>query len=1250
MPQPHITESSFPAPPGYKLLSVLGHGGQSIVYKAQHLSTDRLVAVKMLRDGILALPEHQRRLRREAEAITLLQHPNIVQILEVGTHQGQPFIVLEYIAGGSLEALRKQWPVPHLRAAKLLQTLAETMHFVHVNNIIHRDLKPANILLAQKSEIRSSKSETNPKSEQEKSKTENSKVSDLGSSDLGFVSDFELRISDLIPKITDFGLAKQADDSTSLTNTGAILGSLPYMTPEQADGRTKQATPAMDIYALGAILYDLLTGRPPFSGTLLEVLDKVRFRPPPPLPAFVPRSLARICMKCLEKQPQQRYQTAEELADELKRFQESATDNASTVDVIRPVPSPTPQIPGYDVLHSWGNNGIADVYKVRQTALERLAVLKVFTAEYAEPTMVRRVLAATRAVANLSHPHVVSIYDCSASPGQMPYVAEELVGGGDLAQMLDGKPTTAAFAAELLETLARTVHQFHQHQIIHRNLHPGTVLMTRFGTPKITGFYVAKLLQEPSHQEEPDGTFVGTMAWAAPEQAMGHMAAIGPATDIYALGNILYLMLTGRPPFEYKGPPNPQSAQITPYLMQLATTLPELPRKLQPQVPPALEAICLKCLAKDPQSRYASAKDLADELRKFLVAPVETRASVPEIVLPTLTPSVTEIRRLEGHLGWVWSVALSPEGKHILSGGTDSTMRLWSLESGAMVKEYPGFKRTVQAASFTPDSRQFVVACGEEIQVREVGTGKEVRRLMGHYRTVRCLAVSPNGRLLATGSTDGTVRLWNLATGELRFLFTDPKDQVNGVAFSADGQLLVAGGHDAHLYFWHPIEGKLLRRMHGRVGSIWAVDFSSDGQHVAFGGDYLRIKNWAEMTAGHVIRAARSTVICLAYAPDGQSVLTGCENGTICWWHAPTGRLLQSWQGHLAKVCSLALAPSGRLAVTASGDKSVRVWSLPPMPTVVPETKPPAEVEDKPGLVRSMAGHGEATTALEFTAEGDQLVSCGYDRCIRFWDIASGQEIRSLEGHSEGVNDLRLSPDQSVLLSASQDGTLRLWDVDSGQETARLHSSSIPVNCLAFAEEQPLLASGGDDRLIRLWHVPSRQELRCMAGHTDEVWCLTFAPEGRQLASCGADGTVRLWNTETGQEIRRFGGWFSGHRAAQVQKVAFSPDGAYLASGDLDGCICLWDPATGRLLRSLRAHNGMVSGLAFLPESGGLLSTGKDHCLRLWNLTTGTELRRWQNEKDEFYSLAVSRDGRYAATGSLAGAIRLWRLPSCDTE
>jgi tetratricopeptide (TPR) repeat protein len=305
-PDPFAAKTTLKATPpsqkfiaGYEVLEVLGRGGMGVVYKARQPGLNRVVALKMILAGSHAGPEELDRFRSEAEAVALFQHPNIVQIYEVGEHEGLPFFSLEFVDGGSLHKHLKETPQPAAVAARLAETLARAMHAAHERGIIHRDLKPANILL-QKSEIR------NPKSE------------------IGGASDFGFRISDFSPKISDFGLAKRIDQPSGQTRSGNLMGTPSYMAPEQAQGKVREVGPPADIYALGAILYEMLTGRPPFKGeTVFDTVDQVCTQepvPPSQLQPKVPRDLETICLKCLQKEQHKRYSTALALAEDLHRL------------------------------------------------------------------------------------------------------------------------------------------------------------------------------------------------------------------------------------------------------------------------------------------------------------------------------------------------------------------------------------------------------------------------------------------------------------------------------------------------------------------------------------------------------------------------------------------------------------------------------------------------------------------------------------------------------------------------------------------------------------------------------------------------------------------------------------------------------------------------------------------------------------------------------------------------------------------
>jgi serine/threonine protein kinase len=557
--------AAWPTVPGYDILGQLPPGGMGVVYRARQIGLKRTIALKMIRTGVHADPQERARFRVEAEAIASLSHPHIIQIYDCGECSGMPYFAMEFAEGGNLAQRLAGRPLPAAKAAELLETLAGAVQFIHEHGLIHRDLKPANVLLT-----------------------------DQG-----------------VPKLADFGLAKRLDQDLGLTRTRAVLGTASYLAPEQAAGDKRALSLAADVYALGAILYEMLTGQPPFQAetfeaTIHQVLSE-EVVPPSKLRPDVPAELEAICLKCLEKDPGHRFVSARALAEDLRRYQNGEPISIPSFGAFE-WHARSARRAGYELLDILGAGIGGIVYKARHLSLQRTVAIKMIAVRgRLEPARLAGLRAEIEAVAQLHHPNIVEVYDFGEQNGE-PYIAKEYVAGGNLAEFA-GLLKPAEQTAALVETLARAVHHAHQQGVVHGRLKLSKVLLGTDGTVKISGFGLARVLGDAMPTAAPDRWYSGLSSCLAPEQVADLTGAPDPATDVYALGAMLYELLSGRPPV--------LADTIRDTLEQVRFGKPEPPRQWRPEVPRELEAICLKCLEKEPAQRYPSAAALSEDLRRF---------------------------------------------------------------------------------------------------------------------------------------------------------------------------------------------------------------------------------------------------------------------------------------------------------------------------------------------------------------------------------------------------------------------------------------------------------------------------------------------------------------------------------------------------------------------------------------------------------------------------------------------------------
>jgi WD40 repeat protein/tRNA A-37 threonylcarbamoyl transferase component Bud32 len=939
---------------------------------------------------------------------------------------------------------------------------------------------------------------------------------------------------------------------------------------------------------------------------------------------------------------------------------------------------------GYDVLGEIGRGGIGVVYKARHRGLNRIVALKVLLAADHAPAEERtRFQVEAQAAARLQHPAIVQIYEVGEAQDR-PFLALEFVEGPSLARHVRGQLQSPAVAAELVAALAQAVQFAHSQGVVHRDLKPGNVLLqpiprphaatpspepTSEFRPKITDFGLAKLLDQPDCTET--GRILGTPGYMAPEQARGQSKAVGPAADIYALGAILYELLTGRPPFQGLTPVDT--------LLQVLHDEPLPPHRLQPKLPRDLETICLKCLQKNPTARYPTAAALAEDLRRFLEGrPVLARRIGP------LTRSWRWCRRNPVPAGLVVALLLAVATAFAgVTWGYISAAAARRYETAARLEETRQRDQVEQALYYSRIAlaeREWLansVARAEDLLDRCLPTpGLPDRRGFEWYylkrlcradlRTipahpglhVRGVILTPDGQHLITaagrpdyarlGTEQGGLSLWT-ATGRFIGSFDGFHGQVISFTLARDGTRLLTLCSDKKTYLWEvPSRRKLAVFDTVPTDGItpWAA-FSPDGHTIAL--PTPAAVELRDATTGRLLQRLDGVPSpeCIAFHPAGTTLATSDRSGTVRLWELAHRREL--WQVP-ARPPALAFSPDGsRLAVP--DQDAIRLY----------DTTTGRELN-------RLHGHNGTVRNLVWLPEGPGLVTVANDQTVRLWDTSSGREQRVYRGHTTPVMAIACSPDGSRLASGDAAGLVKLWDAHQDQRAVLLAKTPEAAALRFDPTGQRLLVakvSGwkfGGVRIFDLAHgtIAADHSLDLVRRAEWPLRYVDFSPDGRFLAGpTGTDPkTVGIWETTTGQQVAT-----ARSHSAEVRFVAFSADGRQLATAAWNrplataGELALWQirPSGQLQLMWLSPTPSPVDCLAFSPTNQYLLAADRGHPLPdstrgvdgrlvLWDLSTGQAVRSWSAHRGRVQSVAVSPDGTcIASAGREPGTgLRIW--------
>jgi len=1052
----------------YVLEKEIAHGGMGVVYRARQLKLDRTVAIKLLLLGRYSSGDSIKRFQREAQSIGALRHPGIVTVHEVGEYEGQHYIAMEYVDGPTLHGLLRAGPLTARRAAEITRDVARAVHYAHQRGVLHRDIKPSNVLLD----------------------------------------------SSGLARITDFGLAKKLDGSTDLTMTAQMVGTPNYLSPEQAAGRRGEVSPASDVYSMGALLYELVTGRPPFlADSLQETLLRIRDTEPVSPRALNPaldRDIETICLKCLEKDPRRRYASADALAEDLERC-------------LRGEPIQARPCPPAMRLWKW------TCRKPLVAVLTAISILAIVAFVVGQTVMGFRLSRANQEVGATNTRLSASLYELrwrKADEAALSGERDEAIAW--FSYFLRQNPTDSTAAARLLSLLSSYNFPVLLHPPLRHESNPLGVEFNRTGDRlvSVTDGGIVRVWDVQSGKVETE--------LINPVPVRLTAFALGGTNDQRVL--------------TISAEPKARLWNLTQRQIAIEVNLGELgaytPREVLTSRDGRLMAMnvdsnSVAVLEADSEEWVAPRLSEPDKIHGFALSEdgrqlaTATRLGVQlwdvagqrKLFAPVVLSAVPTRLQFSGNGQWL---VCSSWGKiEVISTVTGARERALSVE-GVPKIGFVGNENLIRRqdnshlALFDIRTNQDLGSAFGQPQIDWFGHPSLAELLFSSKELDRLTMLDP-----ATGEPhaapffhDGWIRAWRLhRSGKVATAAEDRTVRIWSVEMERAKPITVQVG-----------------------GEVWDAQWSPSGERilsVSLMGGHSEIRLWDGQNGVPVTppKTNAGNIHFAQWSPDGSRFATASQAARL--WNGETAEPISPPLHHDLAVIDCTFSPDGTVLATGSDDPTVRLWD---------------------GRTGKALGapllHSASPLKLRFNRDGRRLASACRDGTIQIWSVPDGKLVVGPLHHDGTCWVAGFSPDDRLLVSASADGTARLWDASTGEPVLPPLRHEGPVLWASFSPDGQAIATSTETGIARVWSVRTGQPLSEPMRHSDRVWTVKWSADGKLLATICMDGAARIWDPATGHLVVEP---FFHEKGKQVRRAGFSPDGRRFLSSSFDGTMKMWE-------------------------------------------------------------------------------------------